>query len=180
MPVEQQVLWSSKIWIMSTKWFLLKPTSCRTSRSIFQTTRMPTKSTEKLAFAQRLALALTRNPKKVSTPTELALQFNLRHQNDPITPQAAQKWLSGKALPTPDKLETLATWLNVSPLWLRHGISESKPLRPSIASPIPKQDGLSPTELLFLEHYRNLPAHRRKLVNEIVEQFALEQEIWRV
>ena len=96
---------------------------------------MPTTTDEKLAFSARVKQALKRSHRKVSTPAELALQFNLRHGNDPITPQAAQKWLTGKALQTQDKMETLATWLNASPLWLRHGIAEPRPPQTLLPAP---------------------------------------------
>lgn len=52
---------------------------------------MPRPLSEKTAFAERLKLALTRSSKKIETATELALQFNLRHPNDPVTQQAVQK-----------------------------------------------------------------------------------------
>lgn len=139
---------------------------------------MPTPS-EKLAFAKRLELALTRCPKKISTPTELALQFNLRHTNSPITPQSAHKWLSGKSIPTADKLETLATWLNVSTLWLRHGVSElfsPQPVPPVSSPSATNHDASSREEVQLLTRYRNLNEHRRKLIKEIVEQFSLDQE----
>ncbi|OYZ84678.1 MAG: hypothetical protein B7Y03_02415 [Polaromonas sp. 24-62-144] len=76
---------------------------------------------DKKAFAERLKTALKRLPKSIETATELAHQFNLKHQNEPITPQAAQKWLQGTAFPTTDKLQTLADWLNVSAHWLKNG-----------------------------------------------------------
>jgi len=139
------------------------------------------KQSEKQAFAGRLKQALKRSAKKVETGTELALQFNLRH-DDSISPQAAQKWLTGQAVPTPDKIEVLAAWLNVSIQWLRYGIAEE---RLSIANgkKVPKNKAtvVQPTEdeLKLLTRIRNLPEHRRYLVNEIVEQFSLEQEMWR-
>ena len=70
-----------------------------------------TQPDEKQAFSLRLKQALKRSAKKIDTPTELALQFNLRHQNDSITVQAAQKWMTGKARPAVDKIETLAAML---------------------------------------------------------------------
>lgn len=82
---------------------------------------MPKSLSEKAAFAERLKLALTRSRKKIHSPNELALQFNLRHSNSSISPQAAQKWLAGTACPTSDKIETLAHWLGVSAHWLRFG-----------------------------------------------------------
>lgn len=140
-------------------------------------------SQEKLAFAQRLRKALKRSPKKVETPTELALQFSLRHKGGQITPQAAQKWLTGQAQPSPEKIETLAEWLNVSPRWLRFGVQDE---RPSVArgekeAGIRMKGVLQPTqdELELLATLRALPEHQQGLVHEIIEQFSLEVEMWR-
>jgi transcriptional regulator with XRE-family HTH domain len=142
---------------------------------------MPNQNDEKLAFAERLKLALKRSKKKVETPTDLALQFNLRHHNDPITQQAAQKWLSGKSRPTADKMKTLAEWLNVSAQWLRHGIPETKPTKTAKTSSLSiatDRATLDAEEQKLINRIRILPEHQRNLVYEIVEQFAIEQEIW--
>jgi transcriptional regulator with XRE-family HTH domain len=142
---------------------------------------MPLQDDEKRAFAERLKLALKRSKKKIETPTDLALQFNLRHRNEAITPQAAQKWLSGKSRPTIDKINTLALWLNVSAQWLRHGIPESKPTKPaksSLHNTASDRVALNEGEQKLITRLRNMPEHRRLLVLEIVEQFSVEQEIW--
>jgi transcriptional regulator with XRE-family HTH domain len=107
----------------------------------------------------------------------------LRHTNgEPITTQAAQKWLTGQAFPTIDKIATLAAWLNVSLQWLRFGIADDRPpasaarkaskAKVTVLSP-------SPEELKLLEALRAMPEQRRELVLGIVQQFALEQEMWR-
>lgn len=144
---------------------------------------MPSPHEERLAFALRLKQALKRSKKKVDTPTELALQFNLRHKTDPISNQTAQKWLTGQTRPTPDKIETLAEWLNVSAQWLRYGIAEDRP------APVTARKGaqrktaavMQPTEdeLKLLARLRSLPEYRRNLVIEVLEEFALESEMWR-
>jgi len=142
---------------------------------------MPRFPDEKQAFAQRLKQALKRSPKKVETPAELALQFNLRHPHEPITPQAAQKWLTGMARPTPDKIDTLASWLRVSAQWLRFGIAEkaSPPVARAVHERIADDPvSLTADEIKLIARLRGLSEHRRYLVAEIVEQFALEQEIW--
>lgn len=136
---------------------------------------------EKLAFAARLKLALRRSAKSVETPAELALQFNLRHQEN-ITPQAAQKWLTGLSKPTADKIETLAKWLRVSAHWLNYGNPESKP----VASEKPVADldtplsfsELSDEERALLSRFRTLTVARQTLVQDLVVEFALEQEAW--
>ena len=136
---------------------------------------------EKQAFAQRLKQALKRSSKKIETPTDLALQFNLRHQNDSISPQAAQKWLTGLARPTPDKIATLAEWLNVSAQWLRYGIAEKTSRQVSQSSPkrgTTNRDAFSDDEIKLMLRIRTLSAHQRFLIAETVEQFALNLEIW--
>jgi transcriptional regulator with XRE-family HTH domain len=136
---------------------------------------------DKLAFAARLKQAIKRNPKKISSPSELALQFNLRHRAAQITNQAAQKWLSGENYPSADRLVTLAEMLNVSAQWLRYGIPETMPERQPGAKANPVSQ-LPPTkeELQLLHRLRNLPEHQRALVADIIEQLALQQEMWRV
>ncbi len=99
-----------------------------------------------------------------------------------MTPQAAQKWLAGTSLPTFEKIVTLADWLNVSLQWLRYGIAEDKPVAKSAHKPQKtKVVATAPTtdELKMLAALRAMPEHRRNLVVEIVEQFSLEQEMWR-
>ena len=149
---------------------------------LFQTKAMLKPNDEKLAFSTRLKASLKRSKKKIESPTDLALQFNLRYTNSSITIQAAQKWLSGKSIPTPDKIETLAQWLNVSVRWLRYGFPEAKP---NSASPVKlsnhaatNRDALSNSEKELLRRIRCLPEVRRQLIEEIVEQFSLEQEMW--
>lgn len=76
---------------------------------------------ETIEFSERLNQALKRSLKQPLNAPELATQFNLRHPNEPITAQAAHKWLTGKAKPTSDKIETLAKWLEVPAYWLKYG-----------------------------------------------------------
>lgn len=144
---------------------------------------MQTSQAEKLAFARRLKQALKRSSKKVDTPTELALQFNLRHQQGSITPAAAQKWLTGQAQPTIDKIETLSDWLGIAPQWLRWGTAEDRSTQPTGKKGQPRKSAAaiqpSEAELMLLTRLRNLPEHQRNLVTEVLEQFSLQQEMWR-
>lgn len=134
---------------------------------------------EKQAFADRLKAALKRAPKSIQTATQLAHEFNLRHPNEPITPQAAQKWMTGKAKPAPDKLETLATWLAVSAHWLAFG----PPPAPK-KHPTGKRSGqggqagqLTEKEAKLLSRVRTLSEHQAFLVSELVDQLATEREL---
>jgi transcriptional regulator with XRE-family HTH domain len=137
---------------------------------------------EKSAFADRLKVALKRAPKSIQTATQLAHEFNLRHPNEPITPQAAQKWLSGKARPAADKLDTLADWLGVSAHWLKNGPPppvQKKPATTAKRSGQASQSGaLSEREARLLSRLRLLSEHQVFLIAELVEQLAVEREIW--
>ncbi len=139
---------------------------------------------EKLAFAERLRIALKRGAKNVNTATKLSNQFNLRHPNEPITAQAAQKWLTSKAIPTADKIETLAAWLNVSAHWLHYGPAPL-PRHQQDASAVRQTksqangtDKLNEKESKLLDRMRQLSEHQFFLIAELVDQLAVEREMW--
>jgi|CXWL01.1.fsa_nt_gi transcriptional regulator with XRE-family HTH domain len=138
---------------------------------------------EKLDFSKRLMLALKRSHKPVGGAVELALQFNLRHPHDSITPQSAHKWLTGKSKPTADKIETLASWLNVSAHWLRYGSPNDVKQKPStgtrrIKMQAEKDGSINEMETKLIMQFRRLSTHQRHLIAELTEQLAAEQEIW--
>lgn len=133
---------------------------------------------DKQAFAARLRQALKRSPKKITTAAELAVQFSLRHPDAAITTQSAHKWLTGKTRPTPDKLKTLAIWLDVSPTWLLYGVAD-KPQARTQAKTSDRAVVPTPKELELIEKIRSLPESRRLLVQEIVEMCVLDAEVWR-
>ncbi|AZI14057.1 helix-turn-helix domain-containing protein [Avibacterium paragallinarum] len=80
---------------------------------------------EKEKFSERLKLALATKYPNTLKNSEIATKFNLQHPNEPVTQQAVYKWLNGLAIPSLDKIDTLANWLNVKPVWLRYGVSEN-------------------------------------------------------
>jgi transcriptional regulator with XRE-family HTH domain len=136
---------------------------------------------EKLAFAARLKQALKRSRKKIETPTDLATQFSLK-SNTSVTPQAAQKWLMGTAIPTPDKIAILAKWLDVSVKWLRYGVTdEVRPPRPPRRTSVLMGEPEAPSaaEWVLLERLRRMPEARRRLVEDLVEQLVLDWDAWK-
>lgn len=142
---------------------------------------MPTE--ENKAFANRLNIALKRATKGITTANDLATQFNLRHPNDPITSQAAQKWLTGKSKPTSDKIRTLAEWLHVSEHWLRFGPPDSAPRRVKAGAPNAALQNdiaapLSEKEAGLIARTRLLSEHQFFLISELVDQLAAEREMW--
>ena len=116
---------------------------------------------EKGNFSRRLKEAM-RKARLDAGPTRFAREFNLRHHGEPVTAQTARKWLYGGALPTQDKLRTLAQWLEVSPHWLRYG----EPVR---AHTTAKQDTATyAVDSAWLEKkFDSLSEPHRKMVLEI-------------
>jgi hypothetical protein len=78
-------------------------------------------SIEREDFRVRLQQALRNADYSPDSPTQLAREFNIRFVGRPITVHAARKWLVGEAIPTQEKLRTLAQWLGVPAQWLRYG-----------------------------------------------------------
>lgn len=78
-------------------------------------------SFERESFSERLQHALRNADYSPDSPTQLAREFNVRFEGRPITVHAARKWLVGEAIPTQEKLRTLAQWLGVPAEWLRFG-----------------------------------------------------------
>ena len=129
---------------------------------------MPT-SKEKSAFAKRLQDQIAR--KNVKGGTQLAKQFNLLHRGEaPVSPQTAHKWLTGRTIPTPDKLQTLADWLGVGMHWLHYGPPppvgvKAKPLAPGEKYP------LTPEAIELASKIEALSSHHRYLLEELIDQF---------
>ena len=76
---------------------------------------------EREDFSGRLQQALRNAEYSPESPTQLARKFNMRFAGRPVTVHAARKWLVGEAIPTQEKLRTLADWLGVPADWLRFG-----------------------------------------------------------
>lgn len=125
---------------------------------------MPTPQ-EKTEFSLRLKSALRKVSPPVKGATELARLFNLQHITDSdigISVQTAHKWLNGRAIPTPEKIKTLAAWLSVNEHWLHYGPApDSK--QPSTIN----QSPLLQAERL-LEQIKALPGHQQYLVEELI------------
>lgn len=146
---------------------------------------MPTDE-EKSAFSRRLELALRRSREPVQGATELALRFNLRYSGNAVSPQTAHKWLTGRAIPTSDKLAVLAEWLNVNEHWLHYGpppvtnlhvAEEPDPYEKSVSGKTSVRHSAKPSpEVLDLAvKIQSLPPHRRYLLEELVQQ--LQQDV---
>ncbi len=131
---------------------------------------------EKSAFARRLQIALNRlaapnhNVKVVKGATDLARQFNLRYSGEiGISTQAAHKWLTGKVIPTNDKIKTLAEWLGVTEHWLHYGAPPKSIAAKSWQTEKIKYP-LSSQTLKLIKEIEALSEHQRYLVENMVVQ----------
>jgi transcriptional regulator with XRE-family HTH domain len=145
---------------------------------------MPTLK-EKAAFAHRLHLALRRvklphgkngEKRTIDGPTALAMHLTLRYPGAPITPQAADKWLKGRAIPKKDKLQTIADWCGIDVHWLEYGPSPTAPLQVKQASPRYHSKPTAGNIALALQ-IQNLLPHQRYLVEELVAQLEQTQQL---
>lgn len=114
---------------------------------------------DKTGFSKRLKMALELAGLSQLSLAEIANKFNLRHPNKPVTPQAVHNWLIGQSIPTPDKIDTLSKWLNISSEWLRYGKEQIE------------GRSLSQDELLMLKYFRNLSIKRQKSLLAMLHEF---------
>ena len=135
---------------------------------------------ERKEFSDRLQSALRQARQPADSPTALARGFNSRFPGSAITVHAARKWLMAEAIPTQDKLRTLAQWLQVPAEWLRFGDSLSGDRR---EGPAPVDNALgsmlaamSSEDLKLVEALQELKADERRLVRELVQLFVRTQE----
>jgi transcriptional regulator with XRE-family HTH domain len=145
---------------------------------------MPTLK-EKTAFASRLHLALRRiklppgkhgEKRTIDGPTSLAMHMTLRYPGSPITPQAADKWLKGRAIPKKDKLETLAKWCGIDEHWLEYGPSPTTQLQVK-QTPAKYHAKPSQANIVLASQIQNLLPHQRYLIEELVTQLEKMQQI---
>ncbi len=135
------------------------------------------------AFARRLEEALERRGKKPGA-TALEREFNLRWRGEPISSHAARKWLKGMSIPTQDKLQVLARWLDVSEEWLRWG---TDPALDDITTRLDTGGGFPPLtaaqqraafnseEASLQQDWRMLEPRNRALVKSIIDLLLRDQ-----
>src|SRR6476646_6102214 len=121
-------------------------------------------SQERESFSQRLQDALRNYNYSPESPTQLAREFNIRFNGRPITVHAARKWLFGEAIPTQEKLRTLAQWLSVSAEWLRFGSGDVLPTKADAEYPPSR---LSSMEVKLIADLQKLDDKHRTIVGEI-------------
>lgn len=122
-------------------------------------------SIEREGFSERLQLALKNADYSPESPTQLAREFNIRFEGRPITVHAARKWLVGEAIPTQEKLRTLAHWLGVPAEWLRFGGVDGN-LAGALSSPGTSRFPSSDVKLM--SDLQRLDDHHQALAREFI------------
>lgn len=117
--------------------------------------------TEKEKFSERFKLALKLARYETLKTSEIATKFNLLHPNEPVTQQAVHKWLNGLAIPSADKIDTLANWLKVKPEWLRYGMDE--------------EPTLSDTDMLLMNLLGQLTEQQKLVLIDLIKIFHQEK-----
>jgi len=121
-------------------------------------------SIEREGFSERLQQALRNADYSSDSPTQLAREFNVRFDGRPITVHAARKWLVGEAIPTQEKLRTLAQWLGVPAEWLRFGGTETHATGESPAM----QARFESSDVKLLSDLQRLDEHHQALAREFM------------
>ena len=124
----------------------------------------------KQQFAERLIKAMEAAGYEAK-PAVLEREFNLRYMGTPMTLHGVRRWLLGETLPSPDKLEVLGNWLNVSFGPARPGKIASRMVREEGAkgnwhASIPQQ------ERDLVDVLLGLPPQQRKIIREVIMAFA--------
>lgn len=120
---------------------------------------------EAMKFSQRLHESMNRAGYE-SRPVILEREFNLRYWGKPITVQAVRRWLKGEAIPSQDRLQVLAEWLDVDAHWLRFG----ELLAGSVIQQRKRWDvKMTPQERQVIESFMNLTPEKRRLVGELIK-----------
>lgn len=106
-------------------------------------------------------------------PIVLEREFNQRYWGQPITVQAVRRWLRGEAIPSQDKMQVLAEWLNVEPHVLRYGEQVSTRVK---AKQKRWDEGIGYQEREVFEAFLKLPVAQRKVVREVILAFVKADE----
>ena len=119
-------------------------------------------------FAQRLAKAMVTQGYE-PRPVVLEREFNLRYSGKPMTISGVRKWLIGTAIPSADKLLTLAKWLNVPP----EELAFDKDMQKAIEQrEINWQEEIGYKDKEIFEAFLALPTPQKKIVREVIVAFA--------
>lgn len=121
---------------------------------------------EQTLFSERLRAAL-KSAQFAESASEIA-RLLPRFGGDAQTPQAVSAWLNGKSMPRQRSLRALAKMLRCDPMTLQYGTDASgRKVREQAA-----EFRVSAIDQHAVDAFLMLPARKRKLVRDIIEQLA--------
>lgn len=121
------------------------------------------------AFGERLKDSLLRAGYELR-PSVVEREFNQRYWGTPVTVQAVRKWLAGDVIPTQDKLQTLAEWLQIDPHWLRFGEERFGSIRAQEAS---WEVGMTQEDRDVISQFLALSLRERKVLRDFFKAYLL-------
>jgi transcriptional regulator with XRE-family HTH domain len=121
------------------------------------------------AFGERLKASLTKSGYALK-PIVLEREFNQRYWGSPVTVQAVRKWLLGDVIPTQDKLQVLAEWLQIDPHWLRFGEEKFGSVREQEAK---WEIGITQEDRDMISRFLELPLAKRKTIRHFFNTYLL-------
>ncbi|MDR0578162.1 MAG: transcriptional regulator [Candidatus Accumulibacter sp.] len=119
---------------------------------------------EKAAFSERLRRAME-DAGYQPRPVVLEREFNTRYWGAPVTVQGVRRWLKGESIPSQDKLQVLAEWLQTELHVLRYG---EQPKYPPNLRRKRWEAAISGSEREVLEAFMDLPAEERKALRTVI------------
>lgn len=122
------------------------------------------------AFGERLKDVLLRAGYELR-PSVVEREFNQRYWGTPVTVQAVRKWLAGDVIPTQDKLQTLAEWLQIDPHWLRFGEERFGSIRAQEAS---WEVGMTQEDRDVISQFLALSLRERKVLRDLFKAYLLK------
>lgn len=120
-----------------------------------------------VAFGERLKAAMTKAGYALK-PVVIEREFNQRYWGSPVSVQAVRKWLLGDVIPTQDKLQVLAEWLQVDPHWLRFGEDRFGSVREQESK---WEVGMTQEDRNAISEFMTLPLAERKTLRQFFKVY---------
>ncbi len=120
-----------------------------------------------VAFGERLKAAMTKAGYALK-PVVIEREFNQRYWGSPVSVQAVRKWLLGDVIPTQDKLQVLAEWLQVDPHWLRFGEDRFGSVREQESK---WEIGMTQEDRNTISEFMTLPLAERKTLRQFFKVY---------
>lgn len=120
-----------------------------------------------IAFGERLKAAMTKAGYALK-PVVIEREFNQRYWGSPVSVQAVRKWLLGDVIPTQDKLQVLAEWLQVDPHWLRFGEDRFGSVREQESK---WEIGMTQEDRNTISEFMTLPLAERKTLRQFFKVY---------